>query len=136
MPDISYASHITTPYTNAQTAITNAQSALDTAQDELDAALAADPQVPNTITAKTAALATATAALATAVAALAVPEQIYLRHKADVDAANLEAHIAATETTLIGYLAQLNAMTEAAGRRPTYRMNRQLVNYAQSGRLS
>ena len=86
MPDIQYASHITTPLTNANTAVTDAQ-------DALDAALAAEPQVPATIAA-------ARVALTAAQAAVVAPQEMYNRHKADVDAANLDAHLPAADAAL------------------------------------
>lgn len=121
MTDIEYASHITTPLTDAAAAIT-------TAQETLDAALAADPQVPEDIAA-------ARDALAARQEAAVNPQEIYNRHKYDVDAANLDAHLAAADIALVTYL-RLIVDTEARARRKTtYVMSQEIRNYAMSGSI-
>lgn len=118
---ISYASHITTPLTNAAAAITSAQ-------ETLDAALAAEPQVPADITA-------ARDALAAAQAAAVNPQEIYNVHKADVDAANNDAALAAADAALLALLRATPALEARAGRKTTYVMSQEIRNYAMIGNI-
>jgi hypothetical protein len=121
MADLEYQSHITTALSDAATAINDAQ-------DVLDAALAADPLVPADIAA-------ARVTLAAAQAAAINPGQIYNRHKADVDATNLDAQLARTDAALVTLL-RLIVMAEArAGRKTTYAMSQEVRNYAMSGSI-
>lgn len=118
---ISYASHITTPLTNAAAAITSAQEALD-------AALAAEPQVPEDIAA-------ARVALASAQAAAVNPQEIYNVHKADVDAANNDTALAAADAALLALLRATPALEARAGRKTTYVMSQEIRNYAMIGNI-
>lgn len=121
MADIAYSSHITDP-------LTDAASAIQDAQDALDAALAAEPQVPADITA-------ARAALAVAQDAGVNPQEIYNRHKYDVDAANLDAHLAAADLALVTYLRLITDTEARARRKTTYVMSQEIRNYAMSGSI-
>lgn len=118
---ISYASHITTPLTNAAAAITSAQ-------ETLDAALAAEPQVPADIAA-------ARVALAAAQADAVAPQEIYNRHKADVDTANMDAALTAADAALVALLRTISNNEARAGRKTTYAMSQEIRNYAMAGTL-
>ncbi len=121
MPDIAYVSHITTALSDAATAINDAQ-------DVLDAALAADPLVPADIAA-------ARVALAAAQVAAINPGQIYNRHKADVDAANLDIRLAAADAALAALLRLIVNAEARAGRKTTYAMSQEVRNYAMAGSI-
>lgn len=121
MTDIAYASHITTPLTNAASAVTAAQEALD-------AALAAIPQVPATIAA-------ARVTLAAAIIAVVNPQEIYNRHKYDVDAANMDAHLIAADAALVALLRIIPANENRAQRKTTYVMSQEIRNYAMVGSI-
>lgn len=118
---ISYASHITTPLTNAADAITRAQQALD-------AALAEEPQVPADIAA-------ARVALAAAQADAVTPQEIYNLHKADVDAVNNDAALVAADAALVALLRVIPTHEARARRKTTYVMSQEIRTYAMSGTL-
>lgn len=122
MSDLAYNTTIATGLTNAQDALTAANAALV-------AALAAEPQVPATITAAYAAIVTATDNLAAA-------QALYYPHKADVDAVNLDAHLTAADAALVVLLRQIGDITSKAKRHTTYRMSQEIKNYVMVGRVA
>lgn len=122
MSDLAYNTAIASSLSDAQDALTAANAALA-------AALAADPQVPATITAARAAIVTATNTLAAA-------QALYYPHKADVDAVNLDAHLTAADAALVALLSQLEDIMSKAKRHTTYRMSPEIRHYAMIGRIA